>query len=297
LNGVYFVQFAGQLFLRLSGSVQKGYPGTSSHALSALAPLLGGHLLVGADYLEKLARSSAPEPLRKIAAVFAYVFYPLAWIGIVAAASRAWRIFRTQKLAAATLNVSPREALTCVVLVGLALQTLLFGLMRIPAAPQYFFGTFALQVVIAWIGVDALRPWKLGAVLGALYTMGSLFFTAEAAWSTHQHGFERPHWPTLASSVNVVRTLNRYADSTALTDVDVYEKAPQALRTLRLLLPPASDNLPNTDGRLFITHSGAAKPAETAVIELDQKAAPVPGLTSIDITPLPKDWVPDPATW
>jgi hypothetical protein len=296
-NGFYFLQFAGQLCLRLGGSVQKGYPGTSSHALSALAPLLGGHLLVGADYLEKLARPGAPEALHKIAGACACVFYPLAWIGICVAARQAWRIFRAPRITSATLSVSPREAIVCVVLAGLVLQTLLFGLMRIPAAPQYFFGTFALQVVIAWIAVDTLRPWKLGVVLGALYTIASLLLTVEAAWSIHQHGYERPRWPTLASSVNVTRTLNRYADSTALTDVAVYEKSPQAIRTLRLLLPPAGTDLPNTDGRLFITNSGAAKPAETTVIALDQKAIPPAGLKSIETTPLPKDWVPDPATW
>jgi hypothetical protein len=134
-------------------------------------------------------------------------------------------------------------------------------------------------------------------VLGAIFTIASLFLTAEAAWSIHQHGYERPGWPTLASSVNVTRTLNRYADTTALTDIAVYEKAPQALRTLRLLLPPAGKNLPSANGRIFITNSGAARPAETTVIILDPKAVPLPGLKSIDITPLPKDWVPDPATW
>ncbi len=297
LNGFYFVQFAGQLCLRLSGSVQKGYPGAGSHGLSALAPLLGGHLLVGADYLGKLAPSNLPETLHRIAGVCAYAFYPLAWIGILLAANQARRIVRTQKITSTTLNISPREALVCVVLIALILQMLLFGLMRIPAAPQYFFGTFALQIIIAWIAVDELRPWKLGAILGALYTVGSLLLTVEAAWSIHQHGYERPHWPTLASSVSVTRTLNRYADSTALTDVAVYEKSPQAIRTLRLLLPPASDHLPNTNGRLFITNSGAAKPAETTVIALDPKATPPPDLQSIDTTPLPKDWIPDPSTW
>ncbi|HEY3900423.1 MAG TPA: hypothetical protein VGM54_17580 [Chthoniobacter sp.] len=296
-NGYYLVQFAGQLCLRLSGSVQKGYPGTSSHALSTLAPLLGGHLLVGADYLEKLAPSDAPATFHRIAAAAAWIFYPLAWVGVLVAAKQLWPILRTQKIASATLHLSPRQTLACVVLLGLIFQALLFGLMRIPAAPQYFFGTFALQVVIAWIAVDALRAWKLGVVLGTLYTLGSLLLTVEATWSIHQHGYERPRWPTLASSVNVTRTLNRYADSTALTNVAVYEKSPQALRTLRLLLPPTGANLPNTHGHLFITHSSVAKPAETTVIVLDQTAPPPSGLPSIDTTPLPKDWVPDPATW
>jgi len=297
LNGFYLVQFAGQLFARLGGSVQKGYPGTSSHWLSALAPLLGGRLLAGAEYLDNLARPSAPAAIRTFAKACIYLFYPLAWLGICLAAKQVWQILRTQKITLDTPpTVSPREALLCVVLGGLILQMLLFGLMRIPAAPQYFFGTFALHIVVAWFAVDSLRRWKLGAALGVLYAAGSVLLTTEAASSIHQHGYERPRWPTLASSVSVARELNRFSETTALTDVPVYEKSPQALRTLRLLLP-AAGNRPNTNGRLYITNSGAAKPAETTVIELDQHAAPLSGVSSIDITPLPKDWVPDPSTW
>jgi len=181
-----------------------------------------------------------------------------------------------------------RECVTLVLFAALALQALLFGAMRIPAAPQYYFGTFVLHALAALLGMDALRKWRLGATLGVLYAVGSLLLTLEAAISIHQHGFERPQWPTLSSSVNIVRELNRFSDQTARTDNAVYIKAPQALRTLRLLLPPSPTANPNTGGRLFITD---------AVTELPIGAEPPAGSQIIDITPLPKDWVPDPSTW
>ena len=279
LNGFYFAQFSGQLFMRFGGSMQKGYPGGSSHFASALAPLLGGRLLSGADYLQNLARLSAPEWLHAAAQGCALLIYPLAWLGIGVAVRSAWRTTREQ---------SVRQSVASVLLVTLGLQALLFGAMRIPVAPQYFFGTFPLHVLAAWLAVEALRKWRLGTVLGGLYAIGSAFLTLEAAVSIHHYGFEKPRWPTLSTSVNIAHELNRYADTTALTNSAVYKKSPQALRTLRLLLPPASSTMPEVSGRLLITNT---------VTELATDTEPPPGSQPIEITPLPKDWVPDPSTW
>jgi hypothetical protein len=184
--------------------------------------------------------------------------------------------------------MTARESVTLVLLVAVVLQALLFGAMRIPAAPQYYFGTFALHVLAALLGVSALRQWRIGTVLGALYVVGSAILTLEATISIHQHGYERPKWPKLATSVNIARQLNAFSDTSALTNVAVYQKAPQALRTLRLLLPPAPGTTPGMSGRLFITDT---------VTELPTDARPPSGTASIEITPLPKDWVPDPSTW
>jgi hypothetical protein len=292
-NGFYFGQFAGQLFSRLSGSVQKGYPGGNSHAISALAPLLGGRLLCGADYLEGLSRSAAPSWLHTAAKACALIFYPLAWIGIGVSAVTAWRVVR------GSLTLSPRETVTVTVLAGLVIQAVLSGVMRIPAAPQYFFGTFALHVFVAWLAVHALRKWHAGPVLGALYGIGGAVLTLEAAVSIHAHGYERPLWPTLATSVHIARQLNRYADTTALTDFAVYKKSPQALRTLRLLLPSESGEPREQNGRLLITSdaANAARPSDPVLTAFSSDAALPAGSQSIDITPLPKDWVPDPSTW
>lgn len=289
LNGFYFVQFAGQLCARLGGSMQKGYPNGASHLASALAPLLGGRLLSGADYLSTLARLSAPVWLHVFAEVCAMLVYPLAWIGIGVAACRTWRANAT----------TPRQGVTLVLLVALGLQALLFGAMRIPAAPQYFFGTFPLHVLAVLLAVDAMQKWRLGTILGGLYAVGSAILTLEAAISIHHHGFERPLWPTLSDSVSVAVNLNRYSNTTALTDVAVYQKSPQALRTLRLLLPPSANPPPNESGHLRITDNPAiaGQLRHPVVIELAPGTPPPPGDHRIDITPLSKDWVPDPSTW
>jgi hypothetical protein len=221
------------------------------------------------------------------------LIFPLAWIGIVTAIRGAWKTKRD------TPPATARQTVTLVLLFALAFQALLFGAMRIPAAPQYYFGTFPLQVLVAWLAVDGLRKWRLGTVLGGLYAIGSATLTVEAAISIHHHGFERPLWPTLSNSVNVAHRLNTFSDTTALTDFVVYERAPQALRTLRLLLPPEPSTTPSENGRLVITRDpqSMAMPGATAVTELGPGLEPSPRMQRIEITPLPKDWVPDPSTW
>jgi hypothetical protein len=300
LNGFYFVQFAGQLAARLSGSVQKGYPGGGSHWISALAPLLGGRLLCGADYLEKLARPGAPEWLHTAAAFCATLFYPLAWAGILFAGRTAWQVFQRRKTASAdNASADPREAVAIVVFIALGLQALLFGLMRIPAAPQYFFGTFVLHVVVAWLAVNALRPRRIGIFLGALYATGCATLTLEAALSIHEHGYERPLWPTLANSVSVVRQFDRFGVATVFTTVAVYQKSPQALRTLRLLLPPDPGAPLDIRHQPFVTRASGneTKPGEAIVLELPSISLPPRGSQEIEVTPLPEDWVPDRKTW
>ncbi len=297
LDGFYFAQFIGQFCASLTGSVKRGYPGGSSHALSALAPLLGGRLLSGGEYLANLARPALPAWAHSLAAFGAFLFYPLAWVGIGVMAVSAWKIFRQARLGpASSVDIPPRDSVCCVIFAGLVFQAVLFGFMRIPAAPQYFFGTFALQVAVAWFGVDALRRWRLGAILGIAYGIASAVLTLEGAWSVHEYGYERPLWPTLASSVQVARELDRFADTTALTDVAVYQKSPQALRTLRLLLPPFAAPTAGSPHGLLITTAGE-KPGATILREIPPDAPPSARGQWIEVTPLPKDWVPDPSTW
>jgi hypothetical protein len=138
----------------------------------------------------------------------------------------------------------------------------------------------------------------LGAVLGTLYVLGGAGLSLEAARSIHQHGFAFPPWPILSSSVAVARALNSFSDSTALTDVPVYIKAPQAVRALRLLLPPSA-SVRKSSGGLFITRNPPLPrtPGEAIVLELGPDVALSPNARQIDISPLPEGWVPDPSTW
>jgi len=295
LHAVYFIQVAGQLFARFSGSVEKGYPGGGSRALSALAPLLGGRLLGGADYLESLARPTLPPAVQAAAQWSARLIYPLIWLGIALSAWRAVRAFREP---GSVESLSVRDRVAGVALAGLLCQALLAGVMRIPALPQYFFGTFVLHAVMAWLAVGALSRWRIGTLPGALYTAGGAVLTVSAMLVIHAHGFERPRWPTLGNSIAVARELNAFTDTTALTDVALFQKHAQILRTLRLLLPPGPGEPQRASGRLLVTGSDTAAPnGKVCLIERPPDAVPPMNSQPLDITPLPKNWVPEPGAW
>ena len=284
LHAAYFFEVAGQLCARLSGSVAHGYPGGGSRAASALAPLLGGRLLGGADYLENLARPAPLPALQAAAQWSARLIYPLTWLGLALSAARVWRAWREGK------NPTPREAVTAVALAGLGAQAVLCGVLRIPALPQYFFGTFVLHALMAWFAVEALGRWRIGALPGVLYGAGGAVLTVSAALVIHAHGFEKPRWPTLGNDVAVVRALNRFTDTTVQTKVAVLQKNPQILRALRLLLPPAPGAAQRAGGRLVIVQRDGQ-------IELTESPLDRENLAPLDVTPLPKNWVPDPRTW
>ena len=290
LHAQYLWHVPGQLTARLSGSVKKGYPRGGPRALSALAPLLGGRLLGGADYLENLA----PPGSQTAAQWGARLIYPLIWLGMTLGAWRVARAWRARE------NLSVRERVTAVALAGLLCQALLCGLMRIPTQPQYYFGTFALHALMAWLAVEALGRWRAGALPGVLFGLSGAVLTVSAALAIHAHGFENQRWPTLGNSVEVARELNRFTDATVKTDVALLQRNPQILRTLRLLLPPARGEVQRASGRLTIHQSmyrdGKIQLAEWQIVD-GQPYQPAPHSQALDVTPLPKDWFPPPDTW
>ncbi len=292
LHAVYLFQATGQLFARLSGEVSKGYPGGGPRTVSALAPLLGGRLLCGADYLESLARPAAWPALQAAAQWSVRLIYPLIWLGTALSGWAVFRAARTRRID----DLAVRDQVAVVALAGLLCQMLLAGVMRVPTLPQYFFGTFVLHVFMAWLAVAALSRWRFGAVPGVLYGVGGAVLTVSAALVIHTHGFEKPGWPTLGNSVDVTRELNRFADPTALTDIALYQRHPQILRTLRLLLP--ADAAPPATGQPFLHYRSANPPTGKVVLTALPPGTPDPsGSQPLDVTPLPKNWVPDPATW
>ena len=301
LHAAYLFQATGQLVARLGGSLEKGYPHGGSRAASALAPLLGGRLLGGADYLETLARPAAFPTLQAAAQWSARLIYPLIWLGIALSAGRVWRMWREVRSAQGSWENFPfRDCVSAVALAGLLGQALLCGAMRIPALPQYFFGTFVLHALMAWFAVEALGRWRAGALPGVLYAAGGTVLTVSAMLVIHDHGFEEPRWPTLGNDVEVVRELNRFTDTTVQTDVTVLQKNPQILRTLRLLLPPAPGAAQRESGRLSISflHDSTSVPYEKIQLtERAPEAHALPISLPLDVTPLPKNWVPDPQTW
>ena len=105
---------------------------------------------------------------------------------------------------------------------------------------------------------------------------------------------------TLGNSVAVARGLNLFNDTTVETDVFVLQKNPQILRALRLLLPPAPGAAQRESGRLMIIGSmyrdGRISLAERQIVE-GESYQPAPFFKPLDVTPLPKNWVPEPGTW
>ena len=302
LHAAYLFEVAGQLFARFSGSVERGYPGGASRTMSALAPLLGGRLLCGADYLESLARPAAFPALQAAAQWSARLIYPLIWLGIALSAGRAWRmICEVRRARGSWENIPFRDRVSAVALAGLIGQALLCGLMRIPALPQYFFGTFVLHALMAWFAVEALSRWRAGVLPGVLYAAGGAVLTMSAMLVIHDHGFEKPRWPTLGNDVEVVRELNRFTDTTVQTDVTVLQKNPQILRTLRLLLPPAPGAAQTENGWLCIDYRGMSPAGRIQLSWLQvvpgESYHPLPRHEPLDVTPLPKNWVPDAKTW
>jgi hypothetical protein len=185
-----------------------------------------------------------------------------------------------------------RDTMGGIAVSALVLQALLYGLMRVPAAPQYFFGSFAVDVLLAWLGVTALRR-VLGLEWAAvgLYALCGAGITLSALWQTHQFGYPRnTHRPTLANQIQVAQELNRYSDITALTDVVPYlefANNPKLLRCLRMFYPSVPGQFQTRSGRLMIRYASGPDGHDSR-IELIEMADPfdVPvGARRIYVTP------------
>jgi hypothetical protein len=277
------------------GGVSLQYPVKSSRLLSALSPFLGGNLLTGFDYARGVARPGGPAWLVEGAMWLSRLIYPIIWIGIAAAATRVGPVLRALRARAA---VGTRDLFQVILMAGLFLQFLLFIALRIPPVPQYFFGTFALHAALAFLGIEALGKVRLAVPAGALLGIASAFITRGGITSVHTRGYEAPGWPTMSNCLGAVRQLNRYADQVVLTDVELFQRFPQPIRTLRLLVPPEPGPKPR-HRRLLLSYKrkDGIQTGELAVTELARNEKRPPAAFLMDVTPLPDGWVPDPSTW
>ena len=308
LNAAYIGIASRALVSRFAGSVRQGYPAkeklTWGEAL--LTPFMGGALLGGSHYAEVDSRLRGPQlvvPAAKLASSGVYV---LIWIGIGVAGVRLLRRRRgaddgeLDDPADPTLREA-RRSVFGIALAGLGLLVLLYGLMRMPPYPQYFFGTFALHVLFAWVGVDALsRRLRLGGLATAVYGLSVGYITLASMWQIHRESHDRDDLtdtrmerPTLANQVRVARELNAYADTRVKTDVRLYQKYGQALRSLRLLIPPEPGVARPEHGRLVIRNR-AGPTGRDSVIELSvaKRETGTTRWKPMDVTPLPKGWEP-----
>jgi hypothetical protein len=305
------------------------YPKGATHLQAAMAPLLGGNIFNGIHALP----SPAPAYLT-MAATFTKVIYGLIWMGIASCAAVALRAWSRHR------PFTPLQIVCTVALAGFLVQALLYGGLRIPSGPQYFFGTFALHAFYAWMGVTALM-WVgrmldqriaatagaereraatsetnvsaapkttglfqlLGALPGAFYLAVAAFLTSGALLCKHEHRQDAPIWPTLQMATDIVRELNRYDALGAYSDIDylniTWFKYPQAIRTVRLLLPPDPAPRLQPHGPLFITFKKTEDGKPTGKIEVtDLGTAPLPeNAYYFGTAPLTELWFPDPSTW
>lgn len=314
LHAKYFSFAFGALMWKLSHQgATMSYPHGAGHLESALAPLLGGNIFNGIHALP----SPAPENL-VLAATLTKCIYGLIWVGIITSAfcaRRGWQTWRRKEPVAALDIVATTGV------VGFILQALLYGALRIPSGPQYFFGTFALHAFFAWMGVAAftwaarvaVRRGEGGAApifVRVAGTLPGLFYLGVAAYLTlasrvykHQHADDGPVWPDLKMATEIVRELNRYDQLCAYSDIDylniTFFKYPQAIRSVRLLQPSDPAQQVHPKGKLFITfrkHADGTPSGKIEVVDLGDLPLPK-NAYFFSTVPLSELWFPDPSTW
>lgn len=295
-HAAYIPRAIGAIFWRFSHGAPAVYPGQGSRLISALAPFLGGHLLDGTAYAENVV-----TPLKKIfpwvheAEWLSHAIYLLLWLGIGLCVWRTWTLLRRKTNAT---EWSPRDEISVVLAVCVILQVLLFAALRIPPGAQYFFGVFAAQACLAWLAVDLPR-WRLvGLALGVAFGLGSFYLNQSTAYTSHVAYYNSSDWLSLKECVEVTHSLNQFSNPTAETDSTFLHRSPQTLRTLRLLIPPSADKPQKKSVGLVIWQvRWNSDGVGLNVTERREGYHLPPGFQTIEVTPLPKDWVPDPSTW
>jgi hypothetical protein len=296
LHFLYIGAVFGVIYWKLTqGGANLQYPGEKHRMLSALSPFLGGNLLTGFDYAQTVARPEGPAWLVEAAKWISRAIFPIIWIGIFAAGAKflpTWRALRAGK------EIEARELLPAIMMVCLGVQFVIFTALGIPPGPQYFFGTFALHAFLAFWGMETLHRLKLALPAGLLLMAANAYITVGGMTTVHTRGYEAPGWPTMANCLGAVRQLNQYSDDIVLTDNDDFFRFPQAIRTLRLLVPPEPGAKPR-NGRLLLSYKrkDGVKTGEMVITELSRTEKCPPGSFLMDVTPLTPDWTPDPSTW
>ena len=294
LNGAYFFQLTQLIAGRFLGAVSAGYPGGAPPHIAALAPFLGGNLL-----------AAPPDAAAQTFIVWmqrlTLLVYPLCWAGLALAARRAWKLVRNHPATARENETviakenNVRDAVAAVALAAVVMQGLLFAVMRVPSGDQYFFGTFAAHVCLAWLGVDALAACSLRNAAIAAWGIAGASLSFHAMLLAHERGLPGdPAPPSLAVQQEVARSLGEYSAPVVFTDAPYLRRFPQGIRALRLLLPIASGK---SGARLLITPriESDGKGGRLEVRELADAEILPPSATPLDITPLPEGWFPPPA--
>lgn len=268
------------------------------------SPLLSGALFSGKRFAEQDSRLSDPPGLVLAAKLGSLVAFPLIVFGISVTLAT-WLVRRRHPPGNDDLDDATdptvgaaRRGIFGIALAGFACQVLLYGAMRIPPEPQYFFGSFVLHVMLASATIHVLRRAHLDWPMIAIYAFSGGFITIASLIHIHRTGYDRAFpRPSLANQVQVARELNQYADPVVVTDVDQYKAHPQGIRTLRLLVTPDSAEPQAPGKRLMIRYRSGPSGADAAIelVEIPPGVDAGPRFAPLDVTPLPPNW--QPANW
>lgn len=302
---------------------------------SYLSPFLSGRLLSGHKYVDGgFERPILSDRLIRAGKAGSYLIYPLIWGGTLVAigvllkrrpravtAGSGFTVLPIGTTADRQLaQVSPeprrqkaglvapgdrawyaRRAIAAIAVGSAVFQAVLFGLKRIPIEPQYFFGTFPVHVALAWFAVDWLKRFRLSTTAVAVYGLSVAAITLGSIWLdsvqplTGSPRTPRPEILPLGMQVEAAAALNAYADTQVMTDVDFYQRFPQALRSLRLLMAPKAGVERPTAGNLVLTFGPGSSGPDTRLVLIEAKSPTQvpPGAKPLDVRPLPNGWLPD----
>ncbi len=227
LNWEYIQYLEYEVRGMLSWCVERGHPSSTSRVAALFGPLLSGTLIGGGEFGDMAGPLGGPAWVAAGLRWASSLGIPLVWIGAGAA------VWSVRRPADAKVTMM-RLALAC-----LGLQMIYFAVFRVPPAPHYFFGTFGMNVLLAWQGAEALAKVRLREAAVALYGIGVAGITLGTLAQVRRHGWPRG-WasPTLNEQVALVRELNRYENTEAYTDVTAYQMEPaNAIVYLRALYP------------------------------------------------------------
>jgi hypothetical protein len=285
LNAAYAGSVLAHLVTHFNEVVGGGHPEKANPLRSMWHPLLGGKLLAGYKFATLHVGLLGPPVLVETAKVLSLLPVPLVCAGAGLLTWREFTRWRGARPVAAPPGQDPpvRDTVFRIALAGLGLQMLLFGAMRVPAVEQYFFGSFPIQVLLAWLAVEALAAFRLRGQVLALYGFSLVVITLGGIWQVHRTGWsDGSMMPKLKDQVAVARELNQYSDASAMNDVALFREYPKALYTLRLLLPPPPDQPRRYSGRLVIRHR--EHPDRIELIEANSPADVPAGAKRMSLT-------------
>lgn len=264
-----YVIVAGAIILAKGFSfVRAGHNSNTPLAMAWWGPVLGGRLFAGWDWV----RLGEPR-WEKLLRIISSIAIPIVWAGIALAI---WRYLQSRHERrplflddeAQRRPPALRKTILLLCLAGFAIHVALCTLFRLASVHHYFFGTFGIYVVLAWMAVEELPNAILRATVIGIYGASVGLMTLLAIAHVHQDSWAPWLSPTLSDQIALVRRLDHYADRWAYTDVSAFRERPSVLWCLQRLIGPPAPGERTYSGRLFIRRRSGANGEPTSRIDL-----------------------------